>query len=195
MLCPRETGDIFVGECPGSKRTKEVLETMILKHVHTGTTILTDGWAAYRDLARLGDPYLSHLTTPTRLHPQVGEPWAPLCRSGHWRPHQPDWIHVRPYTWKSNAIPCPVMPCHAQCPYRWFAIKRTLPRGGSYSLDRCGVTMAFSNIYPATWSYSFGGTWSANRTWSHSQRCSRLCPCNRDRRTMSMTLAGWVSCY
>ena len=74
MLCPRETGDIFVGECPGSKRTKEVLETMILKHVHTGTTILTDGWAAYRDLARLGDPYSSHLITPTRLHPQVGEP-------------------------------------------------------------------------------------------------------------------------
>ena len=52
--CNRETGEIFVAECPGGKRTKVVLEAMIKQHVHTGTNILTDGWMAYRDLARLG---------------------------------------------------------------------------------------------------------------------------------------------
>ena len=43
-----------MAECPGGKRTKVVLEAMIKQHVHTGTNILTDGWMAYRDLARLG---------------------------------------------------------------------------------------------------------------------------------------------
>ena len=56
-LCNRETGEIFVCECPGGKRTKEVLEELITKHVETGSVILTDGWQAYRDLARLGEAF------------------------------------------------------------------------------------------------------------------------------------------
>ena len=34
-----------------------VLEQLITKHVETGSIILTDGWHAYRDLARLGEVF------------------------------------------------------------------------------------------------------------------------------------------
>ena len=53
-----ETREMFLVECPVingvSRRTKEVLHKIILEHVHEGTTILTDGWAAYRSLPELG---------------------------------------------------------------------------------------------------------------------------------------------
>ena len=49
---------MFLVECDVidgvSRRTKEVLHKIILQHAHTGTTILTDGWAAYRSLPELG---------------------------------------------------------------------------------------------------------------------------------------------
>ena len=59
----RETNDIFLVECPGGKRTQEVLETIILKHVAPGTHIITDGWAAYKHLGEKGanNLYLSKL--------------------------------------------------------------------------------------------------------------------------------------
>ena len=45
-------------ECPViggiSRRTKVVLLKIIQERVHPGTTIFTDGWAAYRDLPLLG---------------------------------------------------------------------------------------------------------------------------------------------
>ena len=52
-----KTGEIFLVECPVidgvSWRTKEVLHKIILEQVHECTTILTDGWAAYRSLPEL----------------------------------------------------------------------------------------------------------------------------------------------
>ena len=50
----RETNDIFLVECPGGKRTREVLEPIISKHVAPGTHIITDGWKAYRHLEEKG---------------------------------------------------------------------------------------------------------------------------------------------
>ena len=44
---------MFLDECPGNKRDKPTLVTIILNK--TGTLLLTDGWAAYRDIERHGD--------------------------------------------------------------------------------------------------------------------------------------------
>ena len=67
---PRETGEIFLVECPViggiSRRTKVVLLKIIQERVHPGTTIFTDGWAAYRDLPLLGVTAL-HITYSTLL--------------------------------------------------------------------------------------------------------------------------------
>ena len=46
--------DIFLVQCPGSKRDRETLEIIILAHVAPGTTIYTDVWAAYRKLGSKG---------------------------------------------------------------------------------------------------------------------------------------------
>jgi len=58
----RETRELFLAECPViggiSRRTKEVLLKIIQEHVDVGTTILTDGWAAYRALPELGYVHL-----------------------------------------------------------------------------------------------------------------------------------------
>ena len=51
---PREDNRIFLVECPGGKRTREVLMKIIHDHVLPGTHILTDGWAAYRTLGDEG---------------------------------------------------------------------------------------------------------------------------------------------
>ena len=40
------------------KRTKAALEPIIIKHVARGTTILTDGWSAYKDLEKHGINYV-----------------------------------------------------------------------------------------------------------------------------------------
>ena len=46
--------EIFLVQCPGNKRDRETLETIIVAHVAPGTTIYTDGWAAYRQLGTKG---------------------------------------------------------------------------------------------------------------------------------------------
>ena len=45
---------MFLVECPGGRRTREVLEKIIVEHVEPGTTIFTDCWAAYNHLEDLG---------------------------------------------------------------------------------------------------------------------------------------------
>jgi len=98
----RETGEMFLVECPViggiSRRTKVVLLRIIQEHVVVGTTILSDGWAAYRSLPSLGYPHF-------------------------WVNH--DLHYVDPETGvHTNRIES-----------RWFAVKRQLPRGGSYKLE------------------------------------------------------------
>ena len=44
----RETGDMFLVPCPDNKRDKPTLLAIILANVEQGTTIYTDGWAAYK---------------------------------------------------------------------------------------------------------------------------------------------------
>ena len=44
----RETGDMFLVPCPNNKRDKPTLLAIILANVEQGTTIYTDGWAAYK---------------------------------------------------------------------------------------------------------------------------------------------------
>ena len=50
----RETGEMFIEVCPDNKRDKITLEMLITKRVKLGTHIITDGWAAYKGLERLG---------------------------------------------------------------------------------------------------------------------------------------------
>ena len=44
----RETGEMFLVPCPNNKRDKPTLLAIILANVKQGTTIYTDGWAAYK---------------------------------------------------------------------------------------------------------------------------------------------------
>ena len=46
---------MFLVECPGGLRTREVLEKIIVDHVQPGSIICTDGWAAYNHLEDLGN--------------------------------------------------------------------------------------------------------------------------------------------
>ena len=45
---------MFVEICPNNLRDKHTLETIIMKRVRKGTTIITDGWGGYIDLETLG---------------------------------------------------------------------------------------------------------------------------------------------
>ena len=52
----RETGEPFLEICPQNKRDRKTLEAlMIQKRVRVGTKILTDGWAGYKQLEKLGN--------------------------------------------------------------------------------------------------------------------------------------------
>ena len=44
----RETGEMFLVQCPENKRDRPTLEKIILEHVEKGTKIYTDGWASYK---------------------------------------------------------------------------------------------------------------------------------------------------
>ena len=50
----RETKDIFMVQCKENRRDRKTLEDIITTHVHKGSTIYTDGWAAYTHLEELG---------------------------------------------------------------------------------------------------------------------------------------------
>ena len=52
----RETGESFLEICPQNKKDRKTLEAlMIQKQVRVGTKILTDGWAVYKQLEKLGN--------------------------------------------------------------------------------------------------------------------------------------------
>ena len=51
----RETGESFLEICPENKRDRKTLEALIQKRVRVGTKILTDGWAGYKQLGKLGN--------------------------------------------------------------------------------------------------------------------------------------------
>ena len=51
----RETGESFLEICPENKRDRKTLEALIQKRVRVGTKILTDGWAGYKQLEKLGN--------------------------------------------------------------------------------------------------------------------------------------------
>ena len=57
----REDNAMFLVECPGGRRTREVLEKIILEHVEKGTTIHTDCWSAYNHLGDLGISNMSNI--------------------------------------------------------------------------------------------------------------------------------------
>ena len=51
----RESGDIFLVECPD--RSRPTLERLIIENVADNTTIYTDGWSSYRRLGSCGHGY------------------------------------------------------------------------------------------------------------------------------------------
>ena len=50
----RETKDVFLKQCDNNLRDRATLEHIIANHVEKGSRILTDGWAAYTHLNKLG---------------------------------------------------------------------------------------------------------------------------------------------
>ena len=55
LICCGETGDCFLEQIPKNKRSKPIMESLILKRIRLGTKILTDGHLSYRGLERLGN--------------------------------------------------------------------------------------------------------------------------------------------
>ena len=51
----RENGESFLEICSENKRDRKTLEALIQKRVRVGTKILTDGWAVYKQLEKLGN--------------------------------------------------------------------------------------------------------------------------------------------
>ena len=49
------TGESFLEICPENKRDQKTFEALIQKRVRVGTKILTDGWAGYKQLGKLGN--------------------------------------------------------------------------------------------------------------------------------------------
>ena len=134
---------MFLVECPGGKRTREVLEKIIVDHVQPGTTIFTDCWAAYNHLEDLGNRLITILSLVMiqtlfgimlRLHMEVRQPWQVVRGSKHWCSYQPHWKSVC----KSF---CPSKILKSSC--SWFAVKRTLPRGGRFNLSRSSQNVSF----------------------------------------------------
>ena len=50
----RESGELFIVECPRNKRDKNTLIPIIRQHVAEGTHIITDCWKAYFCLPNFG---------------------------------------------------------------------------------------------------------------------------------------------
>ena len=46
--------EIFLQLCPNNKRDRPTLEKLIQDNIAPGTTVFTDGWAAYKNLENLG---------------------------------------------------------------------------------------------------------------------------------------------
>ena len=76
----RETGDMFLEMCPENKRDKPTLEALIIKRVRPGTHIITDGWAAYKDISRLG-----LLDVDTFLKFKLGYTWSFVNHSNNFK--------------------------------------------------------------------------------------------------------------
>jgi len=55
----RETGDIFLAECPGNKRDAATLVDIIERHVAKTSTVVTDCWRGYGSLDRDGWHHLT----------------------------------------------------------------------------------------------------------------------------------------
>ena len=49
------TGESFLEICPENNRNRNTFEALIQKRVQVGTKILTDGWAGYKQLEKLGN--------------------------------------------------------------------------------------------------------------------------------------------
>ena len=117
-----ETNEIFLVECPGGLRTREVLEKIIVEHVEVGTKIITDGWKGYVHLEELGFNFENILLLLTGIHG-----WYLVLFKGY------EWSFVNHDKWYVD----PLTGDHTnKIESSWFAVKRTLPRGGKYNLKR-----------------------------------------------------------
>ena len=48
------TEEAFLVQCPGNKRDKNTLHSLISQYVRRGTHIITDSWKGYNDIKSLG---------------------------------------------------------------------------------------------------------------------------------------------
>ena len=48
------TEEAFLVQCPGNKRDKNTLHSLISQYVRRGTHIITDSWKGYNDITSLG---------------------------------------------------------------------------------------------------------------------------------------------
>ena len=68
----RQTGQIFLVECPDNVRNHHTLVGLIKKHVRPGTTILTDCWKGYNKLADHGYTHLTVNHSQGFINPATG---------------------------------------------------------------------------------------------------------------------------
>ena len=82
----RHTDNCFLEICEGNRRNATVLGDLIRKHVHPGTTVITDKWKGYVNLSQ---------------HPSGRQPFRELCRSSDGSPYQHNrgkWTHAKQKT-------------------------------------------------------------------------------------------------
>ena len=127
-----------------------------------------------------------------RLHLEECESRQVVCRSHYWGSHQSHWEPVcllSSYVFVNS------------CLHSWFAVKRTLPRGGRYNLSRLNYK------YKCTWCslhhciYNFlaisrftcGANWTRSTRKTIFRNCFIWCPPSRCIQMQILTTIGFVT--
>lgn len=82
----RGSKDCFYEICPNNERSEAVLLPIIKKYVRRGTTIITDGWAAYTNLDAHGYVHLDVNHSQNFVDPATG---------AHTNSIEGSWFHVK----------------------------------------------------------------------------------------------------
>ena len=68
----RRGGRLRLEICPGNKRDEPTLTALIRKHVKPGTTLITDGWKAYCNIADYGYEHYDVIHDENFIDPKTG---------------------------------------------------------------------------------------------------------------------------
>ena len=123
----RETGECFMRIV--KNRNKETLEKYILKYVKPGSVIITDCWAAYRDLKHLEGMDYTHFTV------NHSETYVDPVTGAHTNTIEGTWAHCK--------RACPKLGLRSNfldgyiCRFIWFKLTKSLGKDPFFFLLEC----------------------------------------------------------